>query len=128
TVAQATQELQSICDRLHAADPAMRLTVTSFLDQGPFSIAKDAPIVQVVERHLTRRLGHAPAHVGATFWTDAALLAEAGIPTVVLGPTGQGLHSAEEWVDLRSLADLANVLAASALEFCGGETDSPQSR
>lgn len=118
TVEQATQELQAICDRLHAADPSVHLTVTPFLARGPFAIDQDAPIVQVVERHLAQRLGRTPAHVGASFWTDAALLAEAGIPTVILGPVGQGLHSAEEWVDLHSLADLASVLAATAVEFC----------
>lgn len=120
TVAQATQELQAICDRLQAADPTVRLTVTPFLDRDPFAVAADAPIVQVVERQLTQQLGHAPAQLGASFWTDAALLAAAGMDTVLVGPVGQGLHSAEEWVDLRSLADLAAVLAAVAREFCGG--------
>ena len=57
-------------------------------------------------------------HAGAPFWTDAALLAEAGIETVILGPLGGGLHSEEEWVDLESCADLAMVLAQSALEYC----------
>lgn len=120
TVAQAAQELQAICDRLQAADPTVRLSVTPFLDRGPFAVAADAPIVQVVERHLAQRLGRAPAQVGASFWTDAALLAEAGMDTVLVGPVGGGLHSAEEWVDLRSLVDLAAVLAATAREFCAG--------
>lgn len=119
TVEQATQELQAICDRLHAADSAVQLTVTPFLDRAPFAVSEDAPIVQAVARQLTRRLGHAPAQVGATFWTDAALLAEAGIDTVLVGPAGQGLHSAEEWVELRSVVDLAAVLAETAVEFCG---------
>lgn len=120
TVEQATAELQAICDRLHAADPAVRLAVTPFLARSPFAVDVQEPIVQVVDRQLAQRLGHAPAHTGATFWTDAALLAEAGIPTVIVGPTGQGLHSAEEWVELASLVDLAAVLAGTAVEFCGG--------
>lgn len=119
TVEQATQELQAICDRLQAADPAVQLTVTPFLDRAPFAVGEDAPIVQVVARQLARRLGYAPVQVGATFWTDAALLAEAGMETVLVGPVGQGLHSAEEWVDLRSVVDLAAVLAGTAVEFCG---------
>lgn len=119
TVEQATQELQAICDRLQAADPAVQLTVTPFLDRAPFAVSEDAPIVQVVARQLARRLGYAPVQVGATFWTDAALLAEAGMETVLVGPVGQGLHSAEEWVDLRSVVDLAAVLAGTAVEFCG---------
>jgi acetylornithine deacetylase len=119
SVAQCTAELQAIAGRLHAADPAVQITVTPFLDRAPFAVGAQTPIVQVLERNLARQLGRPPQHSGGTFWTDAALLAEAGIETVLVGPTGQGLHSAEEWVELRSLVDLAAVLAATAVEFCG---------
>jgi acetylornithine deacetylase/succinyl-diaminopimelate desuccinylase-like protein len=34
-----------------------------------------------------------------SFWTDAAILAGAGIPSV-LGPGGAGLHSHEEYVNV----------------------------
>ena len=37
---------------------------------------------------------------GATFWTDAAILGHAGIPSVVFGPGGAGLHGLEEHVRL----------------------------
>jgi acetylornithine deacetylase len=63
-------------------------------------------------------LGRKPKHTGQTYWTDAALLAEAGIETVVFGPVGGGLHSAEEWVDLNSVLDLAYILAETAMVFC----------
>jgi len=74
--------------------------------------------VQAVEKAITQRLGQKPRHSGQTFWTDAALLAEAGIDTTLVGPVGQGLHSAEEWVDLASVIDLAAILAATAVDFC----------
>jgi acetylornithine deacetylase len=40
---------------------------------------------------------------GEPFWTDAALLASAGIPAVLFGVDGTGAHAAAEWVDLDSL-------------------------
>jgi acetylornithine deacetylase len=46
-------------------------------------------------------------------------LAQAGIDTVLMGPTGAGLHSAEEWVDLLSVVDLAAILTDTAIAFCG---------
>jgi acetylornithine deacetylase len=58
-------------------------------------------------------------HIGQTFWTDAALLADAGIETVILGPTGQGLHSAEEWVEVQSLHELAQILVETAVLWSG---------
>ena len=33
-----------------------------------------------------------------SFWTDAAILASAGMPSVLFGPGGAGLHSVEEYV------------------------------
>jgi acetylornithine deacetylase len=53
------------------------------------------------------------------FWADAALLAAAGVETVMIGPSGAGAHAAEEWVELQSLVDLAQILAETAVEYCG---------
>ena len=43
-----------------------------------------------------------PEICGLSFWTDAALLAEAGVPTVIYGPVGAGAHADVEWVSLES--------------------------
>jgi acetylornithine deacetylase len=56
--------------------------------------------------------------VGVPFWTDAALIAEAGIPTVLFGPVGAGAHAAEEWVDLASLERVRDVVLRLAIEWC----------
>jgi acetylornithine deacetylase len=79
----------------------------------PFEVAEDDPIVELVRRHAG-----ATGVVGVPFWTDAALLAGAGIPTVVFGPAGEGAHADVEWVDLASVARCAEVLAAVTREFC----------
>jgi acetylornithine deacetylase len=57
--------------------------------------------------------------VGLPFWTDAGLTAAAGIPTVLFGPRGEGLHGAVEWVDLASLDRCREVYAATAAALCG---------
>jgi acetylornithine deacetylase len=119
SVEEATAELQAIIDKLSAADPTFHATVTHLFSRAPFEIAADAPIVQALHQAATEHLGDFPSHVGAPFWTDAALLEEAGINTVLMGPTGAGLHSDEEWVDLRSVIDLAAILTGTAIDFCG---------
>jgi acetylornithine deacetylase len=56
---------------------------------------------------------------GMTFWTDAAILAEAGIPSVLFGPGGAGLHSAVEYVNLDDVVACRDVLAATARAIAG---------
>ncbi|MCP4416470.1 MAG: M20/M25/M40 family metallo-hydrolase, partial [Chloroflexi bacterium] len=103
TEAQATAELQTIIDQLAAKDTTFKATLTPTFQRAPFAVSEQAAIVKTVEQTITNRLGSKPAHTGQTFWADAALLAEAEIETVLLGPIGQGLHSAEEWVDVQSV-------------------------
>jgi acetylornithine deacetylase len=51
-------------------------------------------------------------------WMDSALLAEAGIPAVVFGPCGEGLHADVEWVDLASVERCHEIVLATVREFC----------
>jgi acetylornithine deacetylase len=118
TESQATAELQAIVDRLASEDTSFKATVKPTFQREPFEIGTDARIVQILEQVMAAQLGHKPTHTGQTFWTDAALLAEAGMETALLGPSGYGLHSAEEWVDLQSVVELANILAETAVNYC----------
>jgi acetylornithine deacetylase len=115
---EVTRELQDIVDELAQEDPTFKAKLTPSFERLPLEMGADAAIVQVADAALAGRLGETPAHAGATFWTDAALLAAAGIDAILLGPLGSGLHSAEEWVDLPSVVDLAHVLAETCQRFC----------
>ena len=55
--------------------------------------------------------------VGMSFWTDAAVLGSAGIPTVLFGPGGAGLHGREEYVIVADVIACRNVLAELALRL-----------
>ena len=121
TEARNTAELQAILDELSAEDPTFRGKLEVMVARAPFVVAEDAPIVRVLDNALAQRLGVRQSHVGMPFWTDAALLSEAGMDTVLLGPVGGGLHSAVEWVDLASVTDLAAVLAETARRYYSAE-------
>jgi acetylornithine deacetylase len=80
----------------------------------PMETPADEPIVEIVRRHAGGcDLG------GVPFWADSALLAAAGIPTVLFGPVGEGAHADVEWVDVASLERCVEVYVAVAEEFCG---------
>jgi acetylornithine deacetylase len=54
---------------------------------------------------------------GMSFWTDAAILGAAGIPSVLFGPGGAGLHSTEEYVEVADVIACRDTLAALAMEY-----------
>jgi acetylornithine deacetylase len=68
-------------------------------------------------RQVARAAGDS-GFFGIAFWTDAALLAEAGIPTVLYGPAGAGAHATEEWVELESLERCSRVYLETARAVC----------
>jgi acetylornithine deacetylase len=118
TVDAAVGQIRAIADRLAATDPGFSATVRPFFAREPFEVAPDAFIVRALAAETAAVLGRKPAFVGDTPWMDAALLAEAGIETVVMGPIGAGEHSAVEWVDVDSVVQLADILARTAVAYC----------
>jgi acetylornithine deacetylase len=114
----ATKELQAILDDLAAEDPSFRASLKPKFTREPFEVDSQARIVKTLEEVFTRRMGAAPKHSGQTYWTDAAILSKSGMETVLIGPIGSGLHSAEEWVELDSVIDLAYILAYTAANYC----------
>ena len=111
-------EMWALLHRLAAADPAFAATARTTMAREPFEVAEQEPIVTTLRACARKALGRAPAIVGATGWMDAALLAAAGIPTVIFGPGGEGAHAAVEWVDLDTVEQCAAILLATIDEFC----------
>lgn len=50
---------------------------------------------------------------------DAAHYAGAGVPGVIHGPSGNGLHGADEYVDIDSIVETTRVIAMTAIDWCG---------
>jgi acetylornithine deacetylase len=95
--------------RAAAGDHEVRLLVS----REPFEIEEGHELVQAVSA-----AAEASGVIGLPFWTDAALVAGAGIPTVLFGPAGEGAHAAVEWVDVSSLDRCREVYTAAAAVVC----------
>ena len=113
------REISSVLDELRAEDPSLDVQSSTFFHREPFETTPDAPIAACVSRATSKVLGREPAVIGDSPWMDSALTQAAGVDTVVIGPHGAGAHADEEWVDLDSCARLAEVLAETALDYCG---------
>ncbi|WP_263787857.1 M20/M25/M40 family metallo-hydrolase [Salinibacter grassmerensis] len=115
----ALEEVQALLHELSEADDAFEAEAKVAFSRGALETPADAAIASAARAGLARTLDtDPPPDTGASFWTDAALLAAAGTETVVLGPKGAGLHTTEEWVDLDSVAQLAEVLVHTARRYC----------
>jgi len=118
TEAGVRAEIEALIEQTRAADPSFQASVRCLLARNAFEVSPNAPIVSAVRAAATRHLGRSPALIGKPFWMDSAILADAGVETVVIGPIGGGAHTSEEWVDLQSLERLAVILADATLAYC----------
>ena len=119
------QELNWILARLSSQDPDFRADYRLGYSAKPFEISRESSWARQVLGCAREVMGPNTGFGVQSFWTDAALLAEAGIDTVVFGPRGQGLHSASEYVDLESVALCARTLYQCARQFCCNHLSPP---
>jgi acetylornithine deacetylase len=121
TVEACVAEVQSILDAAVAEDPSFSASLRLLLARSPFEADPGGGLVRTLAHAVADTTGEPAVFVGETPWMDSALLADAGVETVVIGPHGSGAHAAEEWVDLDSVVALADILAGTARAYC--ETD-----
>ncbi|HEX8120707.1 MAG TPA: M20/M25/M40 family metallo-hydrolase [Solirubrobacteraceae bacterium] len=118
TAAGVEAELAELLDRCRAGDPELRAEQRTLLVREPFEVDPGAEVVRAVSEAAAEVLGAPPAIGGASYWADAAFIAAAGIPTVMLGPAGEGAHAVEEWVSIDSTVAVARSLVAAARRLC----------
>ena len=111
-------ELRELLDGIARDDPHFCYRLKRGLERPPFEQDVNAEIVQLVRKHATHDFGREAGIRGEVYWTDAALLCEAGIPTVIFGVLGAGAHAATEFADVGSVASLARILEETAVDFC----------
>lgn len=111
---QVEAELTEIIARLTATVKDFKATLTRGLARDPFEADENAGIVRTLIAHL----GEPPVIRAEPFWTDCALLDEAGIPCLLFGVDGAGAHAATEYVDLASLDRVTDVLTGTIVDFC----------
>jgi acetylornithine deacetylase len=95
----AVAEVNGILDALAREDPTFRASATAMFSRPAYEVARDHALPRALCDAL-RRAGGEPRITGASFWTDAAVLGRAGIPSILFGPGGAGLHSTEEYVNV----------------------------
>jgi acetylornithine deacetylase len=112
----ALTETRAILGELRAEDPEFEGDARLVFGREPYEINPSSPLPHALIRAATA-VGCRASRVGMTFWTDAAILGAAGIPAVLFGPGGAGLHSTEEYVLLADVCHCRDALVALARAF-----------
>ncbi|HEY5387870.1 MAG TPA: M20/M25/M40 family metallo-hydrolase [Thermoleophilia bacterium] len=118
SVAQAQAEMKGLLAIAREADPRFRGDLRTVVAREPLEQSEDEPVIAAVVAAAAEVLGRPPVLRGDIGWADSGLLVEAGIPVATFGPVGHGEHTADEWVDLASVATTAEVLERTAFAFC----------
>jgi len=111
-------EFLQIIRELQQSDSSFTAVVRRGIDRSPLETSEDAEIVQALQAASAKVLNRPLQIAGVQFWTDAAVLSAAGIPSVLFGPSGSGAHAVDEWVDLASVRTCADIYLVTAVDFC----------
>ncbi len=112
-----TNQLTEILDQLKAKDPNFNYELRVIFERPTFAVDPNAKIVTTLANAFTQVTKTSSTIRGEAFWTDAALLQEAGIPSVLFGVDGAGAHAAVEWTTIESLNTVTEVLETTIRNF-----------
>jgi acetylornithine deacetylase len=112
-------EIGGILDRLRREDPEFQADARVMTYRSAYSLDTDHALVRAATQAVAAA-GRSRTPTGMSFWTDAAILAGAGIPSLLFGPGGAGLHSIEEYVTIEDVYVCRDVLCDLAKRVAGG--------
>jgi len=112
-------EVEAILAALKQEDAEFSGRVALRTSRPPYAIDRSHQLPRTLGDVLAGR-GLSAESGGMTFWTDAAVLAGAGIPSVLFGPGGAGLHSIVEYVNVDDVVTCRDVLAETVRQLVHG--------
>lgn len=113
----ALVEVEKIIEELHDEDPEFKASARFLFSRPPYLTPSDHELPKMIASAIARK-GMKPVRGGMSFWTDAAVLGEAGIPSVVFGPGGAGLHSVSEYALADDVITCRDAFIELAKDFC----------
>jgi acetylornithine deacetylase len=114
----ALHEVQSILNNLSNEDPEFQAEAKYLFGQPSYELPENNEVPDLLEESM-KKVGRSTNRNGMSFWTDGAILGKAGIPSVVFGPGGAGLHSIEEYVRIDEVIACRNAIVEFVRLYCG---------
>lgn len=115
-LADMLDSLEAIIKKL--SERQIKAEVTNLMWRDAFEGHREGPMVASLNDAIKSVTRKPPGFIGHTWWEDSALISDKGIDTVIFGPKGHGLHSAEEWVDIQSVITMSHILYNTVIRYC----------
>jgi acetylornithine deacetylase len=114
----ALAEVEHLLVHLRLQDDTVTSHTRLVVARDPWRLDDSGPAAALA-RDLEHALGDdvTPEPFHAPYWMEAPLWQAAGIPTVVCGPAGGGLHATDEWVDLHQVRRYTVALTEAVLTW-----------
>ena len=117
----AVTEVRGIIVALAREDPTFRASASAMFSRPAYELPPDHDLPRALAA-AAARAGIDARITGASFWTDAAVLGHAGIPSILFGPGGAGLHSTEEYVNVADVTACRDALVELIPSWTAGIT------
>lgn len=113
----AASEVEQILESLREEDREFVAASKVLFDRPSYETTAGHEVTGLLEDSI-RATGFDTMQEGMTYWTDAAILGQAGIPSVIFGPGGEGYHALEEYVWADQVVACRDALLKFARDFC----------
>ena len=105
-------ELERITEAVRNHPGGHTVAGREFFVRPPYRVPADAEILKRLEKVAPQS-----KQIGLSFWADSALAGAMGIPSILFGPKGHGAHAIDEWVSLKSLLNVYEILKKLILDY-----------
>jgi acetylornithine deacetylase len=120
------QEPAELQRRVEAAVAPYEVRYDGFACEGSVVDEGEDVVVALADAYAAVH-GERPPLLATTATTDARHFVRRGIPAICYGPRAERIHGVDERVSLRSMVEVARVLARFVLDWCGESNDGGES-
>ncbi len=118
TLADAKREIATVIRELEKEDETLKVAIKEIIDVEPAEISRNEPIVHALQSAAEKAIGRTLEIGGVKGFTDAHwMVNQLGIPTVSFGTKGGNIHGVDEFLEIRSLIETAEIYTQLAVDL-----------
>jgi len=118
SIQNRVDEIKGIFAEVKQSYPDFKGEVEVKLARDPFIARGHQRLWDILKPEMENELGKPVEAAGENAWGDAQIIQDAGIPTLMIGASGDYFHAPEEWVSISELVKLVRIIESTAEKFC----------